>query len=267
MPGAPLDAAPNPLTHEPPVTPSALPAGWLERLEKRDWQAAGDLLTREGCVLLPQLLDAATSRILADMFEEDKFFARTVVMDDEKFGKGVYRYFRPPLPPLVDGIRKAVYPYVSSVANRWQELLGNKDRYPAAWDEFRGECHRAGQTTPTPILLKYGPGGFNALHRDLRGKVFFPIQLAVILSPRTDPANPLSEGFQGGDFLLCDVPEREKSRRRTIPAGQGDGVLFCTRDRLVPIGGVYGLQPVKHGVARTTGGTRVVLGVAFHEYR
>jgi hypothetical protein len=123
----------------------------------------------------------------------------------------------------------------------------------------------ADQTTPTPILLKYGPGGFNSLHRDLRGAVFFPIQMAVVLSPRAD--SMLAEGFRGGEFLFCDVPERKKSLRRVIAAGQGDGVLFCTRDRLASIGGAYGLQPVKHGVTQITEGTRLVLGVPFHEYR
>src|SRR5207253_7306077 len=120
------------------------------------------------------------------------------------------------------------------------------------------------QTTPTPILLRYGPGGFNAPHRDLRGSVFFPIQMAVVLSPRLDQS---AEGFGGGEFQFRDVPERPKSRRREVAAGLGDAVLFCTRDRLVPVGGGYGLQPVKHGVAEITAGGRVVLGVPFHEYR
>ena len=122
-----------------------------------------------------------------------------------------------------------------------------------------------GQTTPTPILLKYGPGGFNALHRDLRGSVFFPIQMAVLLSPRADATS--ADGFDGGEFLLGDVPEGKKSVRRQVSAGLGDTVLFCTRDRLVPIGGAHGLQPVKHGVAPITAGVRLVLGVPFHEYR
>ncbi|MCI0700395.1 MAG: 2OG-Fe(II) oxygenase [Planctomycetia bacterium] len=115
--------------------------------------------------------------------------------------------------------------------------------------------------------MKYGPGGFNALHRELRGSVFFPIQMAIVLSKRAESDSPETEGFRGGEFLLCNVPERKKSRRRELPAGLGDAVLFCTRDRLVRVGGVYGLQPVKHGAARVTAGTRFVLGVPFHEYR
>src|SRR5262249_7892242 len=142
----------------------------------------------------------------------------------------------------------------------WQTLLGETEHYPAQWEDFRRECANAGQTTPTPILLKYGPGGFNALHRDIRGKVFFPIQFAVVLSSRADPNISDSQGFLGGDFLFCDVPETRKSKRQQLSAGQGDAVLFCTRDRLVNVGGVYGLQPVKHGVSPIEAGTRFVLG-------
>jgi hypothetical protein len=201
---------------------------------------------------------------LRSLFDRDDLFAKTVAMDQPTFGRGAYRYFRAPVPEVVEGLRRAVYPHVARVANRWQELLREADRYPDDWEAFRAVCHRAGQATPTPILLRYGPGGFNALHRDLRGAVFFPIQMAVVLSPRLDQA---PDGFAGGAFLFRDVPERPKSRRREVAAGLGDAVLFCTRDRLVPIGGVHGLQPVKHGVAEITAGTRVVLGVPFHEYR
>jgi hypothetical protein len=201
---------------------------------------------------------------LRDLFDHDDLFAKTVTMDQPTFGRGAYRYFRAPVPELVEGLRRAVYPHVARVANRWQELLREPDRYPDDWEAFRDVCRQAGQTAPTPILLRYGPGGFNALHRDLRGAVFFPVQMAVVLSPRRDQAD---DGFEGGAFLFRDVPEGPKSRRREVPAGIGDAVLFCTRDRLVPIGGVYGLQPVKHGVAEITAGTRGVLGVPFHEYR
>jgi hypothetical protein len=129
---------------------------------------------------------------------------------------------------------------------------------------FRDQCRQAGQSKSAVLLLKYGPGGFNALHRDLRGRVFFPIQMAAILSSRADQH---FDGFQGGEFVLSDVPKGPKARRREIPAGLGDAILCCTRDRLVSIGGAYGLQPVKHGVRRITAGTRLVLGLPFHEYR
>jgi hypothetical protein len=126
---------------------------------------------------------------------------------------------------------------------------------------------RAVLTQPDNPSLWNDQGGFNALHRDLRGAVYFPIQMAVVLSPVAQTAVGDSDGFRGGEFLFCDVPESKKSQRREIPAGLGDMVLFCTRDRLVRVGGVYGLQPVKHGVNLITHGSRVVLGAPFHEYR
>jgi hypothetical protein len=244
-----------------------LSQAWSDRLAALNWEQLGERLTREGCVVIPELVDAVACARLRGMFEDETLFAKTVVMKQEDFGQGCYRYFRAPIPELVTALRRAVYPYVARIANDWQRFLGEAGRYPGEWEDFRNVCHQAGQTTPTPILLKYEAGGFNAPHRDLRGKVFFPIQMAVVLSPKVDRLNPGTEAFQGGEFLLCDVPERKKSSRRVVPAGLGDALLFCTRDRLVRIGGAYGLQPVKHGVAPITAGTRLVLGVPFHEYR
>jgi hypothetical protein len=254
-------AAPDPRVAPPATDPLG---DWPKRLAAFDWERLGDRLTRDGCAVIERLVDATTCDQLCGLFDRDELFAKTVVMDRPEFGQGVYRYFRAPAPAAVEQLRRAVYPHAARIANGWQRLLGEAERFPPEWDAFREECRRGGQTTPTPILLRYGPGGFNALHRDLRGPVFFPIQLAAVLSRRADPG---PDGFTGGEFLLCDVPERRKSRRRAVAAGLGDAVLFCTRDRLVRVGGAYGLQPVKHGAARVTAGTRVVLGVPFHEYR
>ncbi|HKI33809.1 MAG TPA: 2OG-Fe(II) oxygenase [Gemmataceae bacterium] len=263
--GRPQSPAEAEVASPAPAPPLDLPTvDWPARADVLDWDALGEALTREGCVLIRELMDRETCAGLRGLFERDELFAKTVEMDQPTFGRGMYRYFRPPVPEVVEGLRRAVYPHLARVANRWQELLREAERYPDNWEAFRVVCREAGQTTPTPILLRYGPGGFNALHRDLRGSVFFPIQMAVVLSPRRDQA---ADGFTGGDFLFRDVPERPKSRRREVAAGLGDAILFCTRDRLVPIGGVHGLQPVKHGVAEITAGTRVVLGVPFHEYR
>ena len=255
-----------------PIPPMARPASkpcddWPKRVAALDWRELDERLTRAGCVRIAGLVDASTCAWLRGLFDDDSLFAKTVRMDREDFGRGAYRYFRAPIPDEVDQLRRAVYPQVACIANGWQRLLGEPEHFPAEWDGFREECRRAGQTTPTPLLLKYGAGGFNALHRDLRGTVFFPVQMAVVLSPRADESDPFSEGFRGGEFLLCDVPERPKSRRQVVAAGLGDAVLFCTRDRLEPVGGVYGLQPVKHGVATIAAGERFVLGVPFHEYR
>jgi hypothetical protein len=240
---------------------------WPQRLTSLDWHGLANRLTRDGCAVIAGMVDGPTCEWLLGLFDDDRIFAKTVVMDRPEFGKGVYRYFRAPIPHMVDQLRRAVYPHVARIANAWQELLGDPELFPEDWEEFRDRCHHAGQTTPTPILLKYEAGGFNALHRDLRGTVFFPIQLAVVLSRRVDSEDRDTPGFQGGEFLFADSPEGRKSLRRELALGLGDAVLFCTRDRLVRTGGVVGLQAVKHGAGTITAGTRFVLGVPFHEYR
>jgi hypothetical protein len=255
-----------PIAGPPAVLPAEYPCeDWPRRLLSLDWDELGLRLTRDGCVLIPGVVEASTGSRLRAMFDDGTLFARTVVMDRPDFGKGVYRYFRAPIPVVVDQLRRALYPHVARIANGWQQLLDEPECYPPEWDDFREQCACAGQSQPTPILLKYGPGGFNALHRDLRGAVFFPIQMAVVLSPQADSAHP--DGFLGGEFLFCDAPEGKKSRRQKVAAGLGDMLLFCTRDRLVTVGGIHGLQAVKHGVAPIIAGTRFVLGVPFHEYR
>jgi uncharacterized protein len=241
--------------------------GWPQRLDTLEWYSLTNRLTRDGYAVIAGLIDAPICERLCCLFEDDRLFSKTVLMDRPEFGKGVYRYFAAPLPTFVDHLRRAAYPHVARIANEWQRMLGNAERYPEEWDGFRDQCRHAGQTTPTPILLKYGTGGFNGLHRDVRGAVYFPIQMAVVLSPRAGPGDADKQGFLGGEFLFCDYPVGKKSRRAEIPLGLGDAVLFCTCDRLVRTGGVVGLQPVKHGVAPITAGTRFVLGLPFHEYR
>jgi uncharacterized protein len=251
----------------PPTAINSDGGKWAAKTATLDWKELGAQLIREGCVVVPALLDALTCAEIRRQFGDDAVFAKTVVMDRDEFGKGIYRYFKAPIPAVIDELRGAVYPHVARIVNEWQGLLNEIERFPEEWEQFRLRCQEAGQTTPTPILLKYDAGGFNALHRDLRGSVYFPIQMAVVLSPNRDTQESEAEGFRGGEFLFHDVPEGKKSRKRTIAAGLGDALLFCTRDRLARVGGMYGLQPVKHGVNEITEGTRVVLGVPFHEYR
>jgi hypothetical protein len=250
----------------PPAPDPDLVTAWHQRVAARDWGYLAGRLTAEGYAVLPRLIEPDTCAELRGLFDDDALFVKTVVMDQPDFGKGTYRYFRPPLPPVVAALRSALYPHLAQVANAWQQLLGEPARYPDTWEGFRDVCHAAGQTKSTPILLKYTAGGFNALHRDLRGEVFFPLQLAVVLSQPAVDEND-TDGFLGGEFLLCDVPEARKSRTQTVPAGLGDGIVFCTRDRLALVGDTYGLQAVMHGVTPITAGTRLVLGVPFHEYR
>ncbi len=231
------------------------------RIGSLDWPEIDSRLSAHGVAHIPSLLQAAQCESLRSMFHDDRRFAKTVVMNKARFGRGVYRYFAQPLPPLVAALRQLIYPHVSETANRWQALLNSDERYPATWSEFRARCTAAGQTTASPLLLSYETGGFNALHQDIRGAVFFPIQLVVILSPwACSPDDP--SGFTGGEFLFCD-----ESQHQSIPAGLGDAILFCTSGRLVRLASGYALQPVKHGLSRIESGSRLAIGIPFHDFR
>ncbi len=251
--------------NDPPLSPETSHRDcWPElatRINTLNWREIDDQLTAQGVVCTPGLLEQNECESHRLMFPEDRRFAKTVTMNKSRFGKGVYRYFAQPIPPLIDAVRRFVYPHVAEIANRWQALLGDDERYPETWSEFRDRCAAAGQTTPSPLLLSYETGGFNALHQDIRGAVFFPIQLVVVLSKRAANSGDAS-GFTGGEFLLCD--DRECL---AIPAGLGDAVLFCTCNRLVRLGAGYGLQPVKHGLSQIESGSRLAVGIPFHEFR
>lgn len=239
----------------------------MATIERLNWPEIDSGLTERGLAHDPQLLSAERCETLRLMFDDDLLFAKTVTMDKARFGKGVYRYFAAPIPPLVEALRHLVYPHLAAIANRWQRLLQREDQYPATWPPFRQRCAQAGQTTPSPLLLRYEAGGFNALHQDVRGDVFFPVQLVIVLSPRVEEASGDALAFTGGEFLVCDQPQRKPSDQRAVQAGLGDAVFFCTRSRLMRVGGVYGLKPVKHGLNRVDSGIRYALGIPFHDFR
>jgi hypothetical protein len=144
------------------------------------------------------------------------------------------------------------------VANRWHALMGIDVRFPDAHDEFLARCHAAGQTRPTPLLLQYGPGDFNALHQDVYGEHLFPLQVAVLLSSPT-------ADFTGGEFVLTEQRPRMQSRVDVVPLGRGDGVVFAVRHR--PVAGTRGSYRVtmRHGVSRIRSGQRHTLGIIFHD--
>ena len=179
-------------------------------------------------------------------------------MERHAFGLGEYKYLRYPLPPLVEGLRQACYPRLVPVANRWRALLREKGRFPVELDAYLRDCHAAGQTKPTPLILKYEAGGYNCLHQDLYGEKVFPLQMTVLLrAPGTD--------FTGGEFLLVEQRPRAQSKGEVVPLGQGDAVIFAVRQR--PAQGKRGPYRValRHGVSRVHSGHRSTLGVIFHD--
>ncbi|SAK88205.1 PF09859 family protein [Caballeronia fortuita] len=229
-----------------------------ERIDALDWAAIEAQLDSYGCASAPALFSRDECDALAALYDRDGVFRSRVVMERHGFGRGEYKYFAYPLPDAVERTRRAVYPHLAPVANRWNEVMGIETRYPREHAAFVERCHRAGQTRPTPLLLRYMPGDFNCLHQDLYGEHVFPIQMGILLSaPGRD--------FTGGEFVMTEQRPRMQSRAEVVPLDQGDAVFFAVHHR--PVQGTRGPYRVnmKHGVSRLRSGRRHMLGGIFHD--
>ena len=228
------------------------------RIAALDWSAVAAALDREGWAVLPELLSATECDASAALYQREALFRSQVQMARHGFGRGEYRYFAYPLPPLVAGLRGALYARLAPVANRWHERMGRVESFPADHSDYLAQCHAAGQMRPTPLLLQYGPGDYNCLHRDLYGAEVFPLQVALLLSaPGAD--------FTGGEFVLTEQRPRMQSRAAVVPLGKGDAVIFAVNER--PVAGSRGDYRVamRHGVSEIRSGQRHTLGVIFHD--
>ena len=228
------------------------------RLAALDWARVARSLEDEGCATLPALLSPRECAELAALYDVEGRFRSRVVMARHGFGRGEYKYFAYPLPEIVAALRTALYPPLAALANRWNEQLDLAQRYPADHATYLRQCHRAGQTKPTPLLLRYGAGDYNCLHQDLYGEQVFPLQATFLLSaPGSD--------FTGGEFVLVEQRPRQQSRPQVVALGQGDGVVFAVNHR--PARGARGFHRVKlrHGVSRVHTGRRQTLGIILHD--
>jgi hypothetical protein len=171
---------------------------------------------------------------------------------------GEYQYFADPLPEPVRTLRETLYPPLAQVANRWARALALEPKWPPTHAELRELCRAAGQTRPTPLMLKYGPGDFNRLHQDLYGEVVFPLQVAILLS---EPGRD----FEGGELVLTEAKPRMQSQAQVVPLTAGCGVAFAVRERPVKGSRGYYRAQMRHGVSRLTRGERYTLGVIFHD--
>ena len=226
--------------------------------DDQNWTTRAGELDARGWALLPGLLDADSCARIAAGYDDPAQFRSQVVMARHGFGRGEYRYYRYPLPDPIAGLRSALYPRLAPIANRWHERLGLPTRFPAGHADFLARCHDAGQTRPTPLLLRYGPGDYNCLHQDLYGEHVFPLQVAVLLS------RP-GEDFTGGEFALTEQRPRMQSRVDVVPLAQGDAVVFAVNHR--PVTGSRGDYRVtmRHGVSTLRSGQRHTLGIIFHD--
>jgi uncharacterized protein len=229
-----------------------------ERVNAGDWQALADEVNDYGCALTQQILTPDECRSLTALYDETEHFRSTVDMARYRFGSGQYRYFTDPLPELVRDLRAAFYPRLLPIARDWADKLGQPAPWPEGLEEWIAMCHRAGQTRTSQILLRYGAGGWNALHRDLFGDAVFPLQVVIGL-------DEAGVDYTGGEFLLVEQRPRAQSRGTATMLRRGHGLIFTTRDRPVRSKRGWSASPVRHGVSAVRSGHRHTLGLVFHD--
>ncbi|MFE1959348.1 2OG-Fe(II) oxygenase [Streptomyces sp. NPDC059479] len=229
-----------------------------DRVAEEDWRALADELDEHGHALTGPLLTSDECRDIAALYDETERFRTTVDMARHRFGSGQYRYFTHELPDVVRELREAFYPRLLPVARDWAEKLGQPAPWPDALAEWIALCHAAGQAKSAQILLRYGPGDWNALHRDVFGDMLFPLQVVIGLdAPGAD--------FTGGEFIMTEQRPRAQSRASSTTLPQGHGLIFTTRDRPVASRRGWSTGPMRHGVSTVRSGLRRTLGLVFHD--
>jgi hypothetical protein len=228
------------------------------RLAHAAWTAARQSLDGSGFAVVRSVFDRENCRAVRDLYRNEDLFRSRVVMARHGFGLGEYQYFGYPLPPFVAQLRQVLYEHLSPVATAWAQALGSDVRYPPTLDAFLAECHAQGQMRPTPLLLKYGAGDFNRLHQDLYGRMQFPLQAAVLLSAPGDD-------FEGGEFVMTETAPRKQTRVEVVPLRRGDLVVFAVNQRPQRSAKGHSRVAMRHGVSTIRSGTRMTLGVIFHD--
>lgn len=227
-------------------------------IEALNWDAINTELDSFGAAAIGPLLSSQQCETLINGYDDDDLYRSRIVMARHGFGRGEYKYFKYPLPSVIRELREGLYPRLADIANRWNEAMGIDVRYPPDHESFKARCHQAGQTKPTPLILKYETGDYNCLHQDIYGEHVFPLQVAFLL---TRPG----EDFAGGEFTLTEQRPRMQSRAEVVPLQQGMGVIFPVHHR--PVKGTRGIYRVnmRHGVSRVRSGQRFTMGVIFHD--
>jgi len=237
---------------------SVPPDHLMGRVAAIQWPEVEADLDAQGAAVIKRLLTPVECQELSSLYQRDDLFRARIVMARHGFGRGEYRYFDYPLPPLIGALRESLYARLVPVANRWYDAMGMTTRFPDRHFDFIDRCKAAGQQRPTPLLLQYGPGDYNCLHQDVYGEHAFPLQLVLLLS---EPGHD----FEGGEFVMTEQRPRMQSRPLVLPLRQGDAAVITTSHR--PVRGMRGVYRVnlKHGVSHLLSGHRHTAGIIFHD--
>lgn len=217
------------------------------KLATIDWQSISESMNEKGYAIIPKILSDEQCNELIQEYNNEKLYRKTVIMERYRFGLGEYKYFDYPLPKIIQTLRETIYPKLSPIANLWMKVLNIDKIFPKTFEELQSLCHQNNQLKPTPLILKYGKGGFNTLHQDLYGDVYFPMQTVLFL-------NEPDEDFTGGEFVLTQQTPRAQSKAIVLKLKKGDMLIFTTNFR--PIKGTRGYYRVnmKHGVSEVING-------------
>jgi len=229
-----------------------------QRVDELDWRRAIGTLDEVGIAAIGPIVDSDECRHLSALYDETERFRSTIDMARHRFGQGQYRYFAYPLPAVVAELRAAFWPHLLPIARDWAARLNRPAPWPDEFDEWISQCHAAGQTRPTPLMLRYAPGDWNALHRDLYGELVFPLQVVIGLDSPVDD-------YSGGEFVVVEQRPRAQSRATTLTIPRGHGVVFTTRDRPIRSARGWTAAPMRHGVSALHSGLRRTLGLVFHD--
>ncbi|MFX0577419.1 2OG-Fe(II) oxygenase [Nocardia nepalensis] len=229
-----------------------------ERVDEQPWSELLEEIDAYGCAQTGPLLTPDECAEFTAMWDDLARFRSTIDMARYRFGQGTYRYFADPVPAPIMRLRRTFYRKLLPIARTWADRLGDPAPWPDDFDDWLDACHAAGQTKPTPILLRYTEGDWNALHRDLYGELVFPLQVVIGLDrPGID--------HTGGEFLLVEQRPRAQSKPTVTILEQGHALVFTTRDRPTPSARGWSRAPIRHGVSRIRSGQRHTLGLVLHD--
>jgi hypothetical protein len=228
-----------------------------ERISGLDWAAITRELHDRGFVIVKNVLEKEECQRLIDAYDADEY-RKTINMERYRFGSGEYKYFNYPLPDIIENLRESVYAQIAPVANSWMEELGIDQRFPPTHAAMKTISHEARQTKPTVLILKYAAGGFNTLHQDLYGEVYFPMQIVFML-------DQAGEDYAGGEFVITEQIPRAQSKANVLKPDLGDMIILTTNFRPVKGARGYYRVNVKHGVSPLHSGSRHSLGIIFHD--
>lgn len=229
-----------------------------EKISGIDWQRVTEEVNEKGYALVLQFLPNQYCEELIGEYDNSDLYRKTITMERHGFGLGEYKYFKYPLPDLIQTVRREIYPKLTPVANTWMKVLNIKRQLPDQFDEFQRLCHDNNQTKPTVLILKYGKGGHNTLHQDLYGNIFFPFQLVLFL-------NGPADDYTGGEFVLTQHTPRAQSKAIVLRPSKGDMLILTTNFRPVKGSKGYYRVQMKHGISEVHDGDRHTLGIIFHD--